>query len=135
MYKAYICFTGLAWMHYDEKFRIRVYLNPALRWDQVHPALCLQVLPFAKPNMVELSHSGHVVQRTFMGRGPHPKVGQVVQPCPDCWEFSSQGARSWKVCNYKHECSLCSGSNALSACPEAAVQARWVSDWKRVPAF
>lgn len=46
---------------------MRSALSPALCWDQVHPALWLQVMPFARPNLVELSHSGYVVQRLNTG--------------------------------------------------------------------
>lgn len=48
VYKAYTCFTGSAGMHYDTEFRMRTALNPALRWDQMHLALWLQVMPFAR---------------------------------------------------------------------------------------
>lgn len=97
--------------------RIRAALNPSLHWEQVDLALWIQVLPSAKPKVVHLSHSGHVIQKPHIGLGPWPQVAQPVQPDPVCWEFSSQGTCSRKVCNYRHKCSICSGSNFLSACP------------------
>lgn len=69
-------------MQYKEQFRMRAALNPTLRCDQVDLALWMQVLPFAKPNLVKLSHSGHMVQTLSMELGPHPLVGQVVQLHP-----------------------------------------------------
>lgn len=44
VYKAFTCFTGMAWMHDDEQFRMR-----------------------AKPNLVDLSHRVHVVQKILQG--------------------------------------------------------------------
>lgn len=67
--KAYPCFTGMAWMLYDEQFRMRAALNSALCWDEVCLALWLKVLPFARPNLVkppdllEVRFPGHAQQK------------------------------------------------------------------------
>lgn len=83
LYKAYTCFTGSAWMHYSEEFKMKAVTNTALHWDQVHHVLWLQIMHFARPNLVEISHSGHTVQRFNTGFGPRPE-SQVVQPSLIC---------------------------------------------------
>lgn len=61
IYKAYTGFSGPSWVNYDEEFRMRAALNPALWWDQIHPQLWLQVMTAARPSVGERSDSGHLV--------------------------------------------------------------------------
>lgn len=72
LYNTYTWFTSKVWMHYNEQFRMRATLNPGLHWDQVHLDLWLQVV---RPNLVELSHRVHIVQRLSVGMCLCPQVG------------------------------------------------------------
>lgn len=116
IYKGYTGFSGPAWLQYDEEFRMRAAMNPALSWDQVHPQLWLQVMSPAWPTAGDRSHSGHLVQHAPSLNTTRSTAGQVVQPRLLCWEFGAQGVCGWKNCTYRHECSLCGGQHAFTAC-------------------
>lgn len=90
IHKAYMGFLGPSSVRYDEEFCMRVALNPALRWDQIHPQLWLQVMMASRPSMGDQSDSGHVATRSATRAGPHTSVGMSVQSRLLCWEFTSQ---------------------------------------------
>lgn len=75
--KAYTSFSGPSWVCYSEEFGMRVALNPALRWDQIHPQLWLQVMT-ARPSFRDHSDSG---------RSPSTQSGQNRFLC---WELQQK---------------------------------------------
>lgn len=65
-----------SWVWYNEEFRMRAALNPALRWDQINPPLWLQVMTVSRPRFGNRLDSGHVVTRSSAADGPQPMGGQ-----------------------------------------------------------
>lgn len=118
IYKAYTGFSGPSWVRYNEKFRMRAALNPALRWDQIHPQLWLQVMTASRPSFGNCSDSGHVVTRSSMAGGPQPMGGQSNSNKLLCWEFTSQGVCNRKPCKFHHESPLCGGAHSFLSCPK-----------------
>lgn len=104
---------------------MRAALIPVLCWDQVHPVLWLQVMTFARPNLVELAHSGHAIQRINAILGYHLQASQEVQPHLVCGEFSSLGLCSRKICHFRHECYICGSPHTLSVYPRRKPRKSW----------
>lgn len=98
IYKAYSCFTGTAWLQYDEKFWMSVAINPTLPWDQTHLQLGLPIMSTTCPSWRDCSHSGLLVDHSQIASSPHISAGQSVQSHLLCWVFSSQGSCSQKNC-------------------------------------
>lgn len=135
IYKTYTDFPSPAWLQYDEQFRMRAAMNPMLRWDQVHSPLWLQIMNPTRVGGGERADSGHLVKRVQAQSqvGFRAQAGQALQKCPLCWEFTSQGACSLKVCNFRHECPLCAGPHAFSSCPKPKGKSsgKDAKGWKR----
>lgn len=109
---------------YDEEFRMRVVLNPALHWDQIHPQLWLQVMTGSRPSIGDRSDSGHLVTRSAAEAGSHSSGRQPEQNRLLCWEFTSLGICNRKPCKFCHECPLCGRLHSFPSCPKPKGKSR-----------
>lgn len=114
----YMDFPSPSWLQYNEQFRMRAAMNPALRWDQVHLPLWIQIIASSRQDIGEHADSGHMVCKSQAMVGSRALARQSRQRCSLCWEFTSQGSCSRKACSFHHECPLCSGPHLFTTCPK-----------------
>lgn len=99
--EAYSNFGGLEWYSYDESFRQKPSIHPALKWGIKDVGLWLNlILP--------------------------PKQGVFKQPAAnplslayrkdDCFAFNESQCRWGALCKYKNECAYCSGAHPVIKC-------------------
>ena len=116
IHRAFLDFAGMAWLRYDQAFRMRSAVQPNLRWDEPQPGLWLQHMGPARTNIGERFDSGHLNKKSAVSQNPRLMAGQAVQPRMYCWEYNSKGVCSRRPCYFKHECSSCGGRHPNATC-------------------
>ena len=112
----------MAWLHYDEAFRMGSAIDPNMHQDEPQPGLWLQHMTPARPNTGDQFNSGHLNKKAAPGQNPCFAAGQAFQPHMFCWEYNSKGFCTKTLCYFKHECSTCGGHHPKATCFRAGVQ-------------
>ncbi|PIO11577.1 hypothetical protein AB205_0155200, partial [Aquarana catesbeiana] len=105
--EAHRTYGGMAWLRYDEQFRQRMAVRPTLRWDHKDISLWMRLMTAVRaPN-----------QFFQAGVGGSAAPGQPAEKrWGYCWQFNEGTCRFGSNCRFKHMCSGCGGSHALSKC-------------------
>lgn len=105
--EAHRTYGGVAWLRYDEQFRQRMAVRPSLRWDHKDISLWMKLMTAARaPN-----------QFFQAGVGGSAAPGQPTdKKWGFCWQFNEGTCKFGATCRFKHTCSGCGGSHALSKC-------------------
>lgn len=105
--EAYRVYGGTAWLRYDEQFRQRRAIRPALRWDHKDISLWMRLMTTARaPKQFFPGGTG----------GPSTQGHTVGNKKGVCWQYNTGTCRFGASCKYKHECSGCGGSHPGSRC-------------------
>ncbi|XP_054843457.1 uncharacterized protein LOC129335043 [Eublepharis macularius] len=144
IYKGYTEFSGTAWMQYDEEFRMRAALNPAMQWDRIHQQLWLQGfefgfripfrgnrVPFMSPNLKSVVGMEEVVRAKIAKECAEGRVlGPFPSPPVPCLRVSPLGVVPKKAAGefrLIHHLSYPRGSSVNDAIPEHLCSVRYTS--------
>ncbi|XP_078248434.1 uncharacterized protein LOC140705804 [Pogona vitticeps] len=112
-------FEGLAWLRYDEAFRMRSAIRPEMRWDETHPGLWLQHMTPAKCNLGDRFDCGHLNIQSTETTDAQQREGQPRWPC---YEFNNKGTCVRSPCRFNHVCIACGGKHPKINCSKAGSQ-------------
>ena len=99
--EAYKSFGGLGWFYYDESYRQKLAIHPALRWGMKDVGLWLNLMAPQKP----------ATPRQMSGT---PSTAAFRKGC--CFAFNESQCRWNNSCKYRHECSICAGTHPAVKC-------------------
>ncbi|KAM4808264.1 adhesion G-protein coupled receptor V1 [Rhinophrynus dorsalis] len=105
-------YGGLAWWTYDEQFRQRMALRPAVSWDQLDIGLWLSLMtrPAGSPMGLQSFQAG------AGGLGLPATSSSASKRAGFCWQFNDGHCKWGSSCKFRHECSGCSGSHPFAKC-------------------
>lgn len=97
-------FGGNAWFIYDEMFRQKMSVHPAVKWGSKDVGLWLNLM---------------LPQRSL---GLRPNAQQHLFRKGVCFAFNDSSCKFGSNCRYRHDCSFCSGAHSAIKCFKKANQ-------------
>lgn len=100
-------YGGVAWLRYDEQFRQRKAVRPAIRWN--HKDICLWMKLMTPARVGNQFFPSGAGGSSTSGTSASKKKGL-------CWQFNAGSCRYGGTCRFKHLCSGCGGNHSFSRC-------------------
>lgn len=91
IHRAFRDYTGPAWIHYDDHFRLQASHDPSLDWRIPQWELWAQLVVPSRAAWGDRSDSGHLIARNKVELSKAPVGAPGVQHPRTCFEFSSTG--------------------------------------------